>query len=253
MESPKGWLGGWFDTVWFDKSLLNLNGNFNKNYRLLLKRLYGCTVLNNQDFRRDCRKSPSVAIFENSPTVKSTGYVSEKIWFMVFRQSRNNSSRWDYFPQISFFDWRNFLKSLRTCLALLFDRIYFCLPRVYNFSHDLNFSNSVSGLFHLMIDRSQAILLGWEWNEKKIRVLYKLSIVSVVLFALLFFFMGFGISRRSGLFTFLMTAFLAFLFMVTWSRVILELVSVISRMENRKTPIGEKLESRDQIEWNIER
>jgi hypothetical protein len=65
--------------------------------------------------------------------------------------------------------------------------------------------------------------------------------------------MGFGISRRFGLFTFLMIAFLAFLFMATWSRVILELVSVISRMENRKTSMGEKLESRDQIEWNIER
>ena len=65
--------------------------------------------------------------------------------------------------------------------------------------------------------------------------------------------MGFVTSRRFGLFTFLMIAFLTFLFMVTWSRVILELVSVISRMENRKTPMGEKLESRDQIEWNIER
>jgi hypothetical protein len=89
--------------------------------------------------------------------------------------------------------------------------------------------------------------------SKKIRVLYKLSIFSAVFFALLFVLMGFGISRRFGLFTFLMIAFLTFLFMATWSRVILELVSVISHMETRKTPTNEKLESRDQIEWNIER
>jgi hypothetical protein len=89
--------------------------------------------------------------------------------------------------------------------------------------------------------------------SKKIGVLYKLSILLAVFFGLLFVLTGFGISRRFGLFTFLMIAFLTFLFMATWSRVILELASVISRMETRKAPTGEKLESRDQIEWNIER
>jgi hypothetical protein len=100
------------------------------------------------------------------------------------------------------------------------------------------------------------VLLDFSFHQsfsKKIGVLYKLSIFSAVLFALLFVLMGFATSRRFGLFTFLMIAFLACLFMVTWSRVILELVSVISHMESRKTPMGEKLESRDQIEWNIER
>jgi len=36
--TPKGW-GYWegcFETLWFDKSLLILNGNFNKNYQLPL-------------------------------------------------------------------------------------------------------------------------------------------------------------------------------------------------------------------------
>jgi len=89
--------------------------------------------------------------------------------------------------------------------------------------------------------------------SKKIRVLYKLSIFSAVFFALLCVLMGFGISRRFGLFTFLMIAFLTFLFMAMWGRVILELVSVISHMEIQKSPTSEKLESRDQIEWNIER
>jgi hypothetical protein len=39
------------------------------------------------DFFRDCRKSPNVAILENSHIVKSTTYVSEKTRFKVFRQS----------------------------------------------------------------------------------------------------------------------------------------------------------------------
>jgi hypothetical protein len=30
-----------------------INGNFNKNYRLLLERLYGCTILNNHDFSKE--------------------------------------------------------------------------------------------------------------------------------------------------------------------------------------------------------
>ncbi|MGQ9645168.1 MAG: DUF4282 domain-containing protein [Thermodesulfobacteriota bacterium] len=118
---------------------------------------------------------------------------------------------------------------------------------------------------HLHIWRSRTFLEGLHFFRvlfdfsfhqsfsKKIRVLYKLSLFSAVFFALLFILMGFGISRRFGLFTFLMIAFLTFLFMATWSRVILELVSAISHMETRKTPTSETLEPRDQIEWNIER
>jgi hypothetical protein len=70
---------------------------------------------------------------------------------------------------------------------------------------------------------------------------------------LLFVLMGFGISPRFGLFTFLTIAFLTFLFIAMWGRLILELVSVISHIEIQKSPTSEKLESRDQIEWNIER
>jgi hypothetical protein len=118
---------------------------------------------------------------------------------------------------------------------------------------------------HLRIWKSKAFLKGLNFFKvlldfsfhqsfsKKIGVFYKLSIFSAILLALLIVLMGFGISRRFGLITFVMIALLVFLFMVTWSRVILELVSVISRMESRKTPMGEKLESRDQIEWNTER
>jgi len=48
-----------------------------------------------------------------------------------------------------------------------------------------------------------------------------------------------------------MIASLAFLFMVTCSRVILELVLVIFRTADHKTRLAEKLESKDQIEWNV--
>jgi len=46
-------LGGWFKTLWFDKSLLILKRNFNKNYRLLFERLYGIRIFKNHDFREE--------------------------------------------------------------------------------------------------------------------------------------------------------------------------------------------------------
>jgi len=41
-----------FQALWFDVNVLILDKNFNKNFRLRLERLYGCTVLNNHDFRK---------------------------------------------------------------------------------------------------------------------------------------------------------------------------------------------------------
>jgi len=149
----------------------------------------------------------------------------------------------------------------QNCGAFDTDEAKFCglcgeslseVPRRKRFPHLRNWK---SGAFLEGLNFFR-VLLDFSFHQsfsKKIGVLYKLSIFSAALFALLFVLMGFWTSRRFGLFSFLMIAFLAFLFMVTWSRVILELVSVISRMESRKTPTGEKLESRDQIQWNIER
>ena len=82
--------------------------------------------------------------------------------------------------------------------------------------------------------------------------LYSLSLVWAFLFALFFVVISLEPSQRFGLFTLLIIVSLTFLFMVTCSRVILELVSVILRMANQKASTREKLESRDQIEWNIE-
>ncbi len=82
--------------------------------------------------------------------------------------------------------------------------------------------------------------------------LYRLSILSAALFALLFVVMSFQTSQRFGLFTLLMIASLTFLFMVMCSRVIFELVLVVLCMANHKTPLAKKMESRDQTEWKIE-
>jgi len=38
--------------LWFDKSLLNFDGNFNKDYRLSLERLYGRRILENHEYRK---------------------------------------------------------------------------------------------------------------------------------------------------------------------------------------------------------
>jgi hypothetical protein len=117
---------------------------------------------------------------------------------------------------------------------------------------------------HLRIWKSRAflrvlnfikVLLDFSFHPsslKKIGFLYRLSILLAILFALIFVFMSFQTSQRYGLFTILMMASLTFLFMVTCSRVILESFLVIFHMANHKTPPAEKLESRDQIDWNID-
>jgi hypothetical protein len=117
---------------------------------------------------------------------------------------------------------------------------------------------------HLRIWESGAFVKGFDFfrvfldlsshpsSLKTIRFLYRLSILSVVLSAFLFIVIGFESSERFGLITLLMIAALAFLFVVMCSRIVLELGSIISRMENPKTARADNLESKDQIEWNIE-
>ena len=86
---------------------------------------------------------------------------------------------------------------------------------------------------------------------KMIGFLYSLSILSAFLFALLLVVISLETSQRFGLFTLLMIASLTFLFMVACSRVILELVLAIFRTTDHMTRLAEKLDSRDQIEWNV--
>jgi len=117
---------------------------------------------------------------------------------------------------------------------------------------------------HLRIWKRRAFLQGLNFirvlfnasshpsSSRKIGILYRLSILMPALFVLLFMVMSMQSSQRFGLFILLMIASLTFLFMVMCSRLILELVLVILRTENHKAPLAKKMESRDQIEWNVE-
>jgi len=119
------------------------------------------------------------------------------------------------------------------------------------------------GFLHLRTRKSRVFSQGLDFfrvlldfpfqhsSFKMIGFLYRMSILSAFLFALLFVVISSQTSQRFGLFTLVMIASLAFLFMVTCSRVILELVLVIFRTADHKTRLAEKLESKDQIEWNV--
>jgi hypothetical protein len=120
------------------------------------------------------------------------------------------------------------------------------------------------GFFHLRIRKSRTfsqglnflrVLLDFPFHRssfKMIGFLYRLSILSAFLFALLFVVVSLETSQRFGLSILLLIAFLGFLSIVTVNRVILELVLVIFRAADQKTPLAEGLESKDQIEWNVE-
>jgi hypothetical protein len=93
------------------------------------------------------------------------------------------------------------------------------------------------------------------------KFLYGLSFLSAGLSALLFIIIGFHISMLFGILSLCIGAPLIFLLMVIYSRVLLEMVLVISRLADRianmgmasdgMTDIEEKPESRDGIQWNI--
>ena len=124
-------------------------------------------------------------------------------------------------------------------------------PRRERFAHLRNWGKGVflQGLYFIRV------LLDFSFHQpflKRIGFLYRLSILSVLLFAFLVIVMGFEPTPRFGMIILLMMVTLAFLLMVMCSRIVLELGSVISRMESLKTPTAEKLEPKDQIEWNIE-
>ena len=98
-------------------------------------------------------------------------------------------------------------------------------------------------------------------SQKINKFLYGLSFLSAGLSALLFIIVGFHISLLFGIFSLFIGAPLIFLLMVLYSRVLLEMVLVISRLADRianmgmasdgMTDIEEKPESRDGIQWNI--
>jgi hypothetical protein len=107
----------------------------------------------------------------------------------------------------------------------------------------LQVSNFLKVLLDFSFHRSSSKMIGF---------LYRLSILWAVLLVLLFVLVSLQAQQRYGLLIILMIASLTFLFMVMCSRIILESFLVIFHIANDKTLRGEKSESRDQIDWNID-
>jgi len=81
--------------------------------------------------------------------------------------------------------------------------------------------------------------------------LYALSILSAGLIAFLFVLVAFNASMLLGILVLFIGAPLLFLLSVIYSRVLLETILVIFRIADQMTSIGEKLEIRDNIRWNV--
>jgi hypothetical protein len=94
-------------------------------------------------------------------------------------------------------------------------------------------------------------------SPKIIRLLFGLSILFAALLAFFFVMVGFKASIWFGVFALLIGAPLTFLLMVSYSRVALELVLAIFRVVDHVDNIDgparteEKLESKDNIQWNV--
>jgi hypothetical protein len=86
---------------------------------------------------------------------------------------------------------------------------------------------------------------------KIIKLLYGLSIFSSGLIAILFIIFGFSTSTGFGIFALLIGAPLIFLLAVICSRIYLELMIAIFRIAETLVHKGEKLESKDAIQWNV--
>jgi hypothetical protein len=148
----------------------------------------------------------------------------------------------------------------QNCSAFDTDDARFCtqcgeslieIPRRERFLHLRTWKRraflQVSNFFKLLLDFSFH-----RSSSKMIGFLYRLSILWAVLLVLLFVLMSLQTQQPYGLLIILMIASLIFLFMVMCSRVILESFLVIFHMANDKSLRGEKLESKDRIDWNID-
>ena len=93
-------------------------------------------------------------------------------------------------------------------------------------------------------------------SPKIIRLLFGLSILFAALLAIFFVMVGFKASIWFGVFALLIGAPLTFLLTVSYSRVALDVGLAIFRVVDHVDNIGparteEKLESRDNIQWNV--
>jgi len=88
-------------------------------------------------------------------------------------------------------------------------------------------------------------------TSKVVKFLYGLSIFAAGLMAIVFVIFGFSISVGFGVFTLLIGAPLIFLLTVIYSRVCLEIIIAIFRIAENTGPREEKLEAKDNIQWNV--
>jgi hypothetical protein len=98
-------------------------------------------------------------------------------------------------------------------------------------------------------------------SQKIMKCLYGLSILFAGLGSLLFIIAGFHVSMFFGILSLVIGAPIIFLLIVIYSRVLLEMILVISRIADRMANTGltangmtdreETSESRDGIQWNI--
>ena len=86
---------------------------------------------------------------------------------------------------------------------------------------------------------------------KIIKVIYALSIFSAGLVALISIVAGFYGSLFFGIFMLLIGAPLIFLLIILYSRILLEMILVNSRMVDHKAKTERQPESMDNIEWNV--
>jgi hypothetical protein len=88
-------------------------------------------------------------------------------------------------------------------------------------------------------------------TSKVVKLLYGLSIIAAGVMAILFVIFGFNISIGFGVFALLIGAPLILLLTVIYSRVCLEIIIAIFRIAENTGPRGEKLEPKDNIQWNV--
>ena len=86
---------------------------------------------------------------------------------------------------------------------------------------------------------------------KAIKFLYALSIFYAGLLAVLCIVVGFSISKVFGIFMIVIGAPLIFLLTLAYSRVLLEMFVVISRIASHMAEISKRADSKDGIQWNI--
>ncbi|MFB3884432.1 MAG: DUF4282 domain-containing protein [Thermodesulfobacteriota bacterium] len=87
--------------------------------------------------------------------------------------------------------------------------------------------------------------------SKMIKFIYGLSILYAGLLSFLCVALGFNVSKGLGILTLVLVAPLIFLLTLLYSRLLLEMFTVILRIAHHMAEIAKRPESREGIQWNI--